>query len=71
MDRLADDMFLRLIFSTRAVRNGRSAITAQVSFVAGICQAQRSQPNGIEPHGALCAPNDEKQWIQKLLNFKS
>ena len=58
MDRLADDMFLRLIFSTRAVRKGRSAITAQVSFVVGICQAQTSLPNGIEPHGALCALND-------------
>ena len=58
MDRLADDMVLRLIFSTGAVRNGRSAIAAHVSFVAGICQVQRSLLNGIEPHGAFCELND-------------
>ena len=44
VDRLADDMFLRLIFST--------------CVVAGICQAQRSLWNGIEAHGASSELND-------------
>ncbi len=56
VDRLTDNMFLRLIFSTHAMRNARSAIAAHVSFVAGICQAQKSLLQGVEPHGASCEP---------------
>ena len=47
VDLLSDDSLLRFIFAPHGMGNTRSSAHAHVLFVAGICQAQRSLPEGL------------------------
>ena len=42
-------MLMRLLFAPASMRNTRASIAAHVTFVAGICQTQRSLIDGLEP----------------------
>ena len=46
---LSDEMLMRLLFAPASMRNTRASIAVHVTFVAGICQTQRSLIDGLEP----------------------
>ena len=52
VDHFSDDALLRFLFSPNGRGNIRASIAARMSFVASICQAQRSLLEGLEPRSS-------------------